>query len=182
MLNIHGPPRAGKSAVEALFEVFFGRVEEDGYGAGLPADKVQVAPGRQGSAREGPQPFTHALQGARSVIVPELTRDMLDMDLLKALVEQEGGLIRTRECRGNVEGWNPSALIVTVWNYVINLGNRPVDGAARRVNVLAMAIRFAEIADPEAMVSCGDFQLKTRIRKGECFNDWFHCCAPFYLC
>ena len=54
-----------------------------------------------------PTPFTHALKDARSFVVPELKREVLDMELLKGIVEQEGARITSRQCRGIVNRWNP---------------------------------------------------------------------------
>ena len=182
MLNIHGPPRSGKDAMAALFESHMGNIDEDGFGGGLMAEQVQVSTRQSGakSSKDGPTPFTHALKDARSVVVPELTRDALDMDILKAIVEQEGAKITSRQCRGNVNRWNPTALLVTIGNYCPDFGDRPPDGTERRVNVLAMKNRFAVEADPEAMVLQGDFSLKGEINKGLLFNDFFHVAKAFY--
>jgi hypothetical protein len=181
MLNIHGPPRAGKDAITALFESFMGSIDENGFGAGLMPDQVQISKGRAlAESKQGPAPFTHALKGARSIIVPELKQGVLDMEVLKGLVEQEGGKYTSRECRGNVNRWNPSALLVTVGNYCPDFGSPPVHGAERRVNVLAMTTRFALTADPEALLEAGDFNLKGKINSGAVFNDWFHVTRAFY--
>ncbi len=72
-------------------------------------------------------------------MVPELKQDeALDMEMLKALVEQEGARITSRKCRGNTSRWRPTALIVTVGNYFPNYGAKPPDGTERRVDALTM--------------------------------------------
>lgn len=185
MLNIHGPPRSGKDVMAALFESHMGNIDEGGFGGGLMPEQVQI-PARGGStarSSNGPTPFTHALKDARSVVVPELKREshgVLDMELLKSIVEQEGARITSRQCRGNVNRWNPSALVVTIGNYCPDFGDSPPDGTERRVNVLTMRNRFAVEADPEAMVLQGNFDLKAKINRGEVFNDFFHVAKAFY--
>ena len=183
MLNIHGPPRSGKDAMAALFESHVGNIDNGGFGGGLMPEQVQI-PSRGGStarsSKDGPTPFTHALKDARSVVVPELKREVLDMDVLKGIIEQEGARITSRQCRGNVNRWNPSALLVTIGNYCPDFGDSPPDGTERRVNVLAMKNRFAVQADPESMVLLGDFSLKAKINKGLIFNDFFHVAKAFY--
>jgi len=182
MLNIHGPPRSGKDAMSALFESHMGNIDDGGFGGGLMPEQVQVPPraGSTSRSSNGPTPFTHALKDARSVIVPELRREVLDMEILKGIVEQEGAKITSRQCRGNVNRWNPSALLVTISNYCPDFGDVPPDGTERRVNVLAMKNRFALQADPEAMVMEGDFNLKAKINTGLVFNDFFHVAKAFY--
>jgi hypothetical protein len=182
MLNVHGPPRSGKDAMAALFESHMGNIDEGGFGGGLMPEQVQIPARGASTARSsnGPTPFTHALKDARSVIVPELKREVLDMELLKGIVEQEGAKITSRQCRGNVNRWNPSALLVTIGNYCPDFGESPPDGTERRVNVLAMKNRFAVQADPESMVLQGDFDLKAKINKGLIFNDFFHVAKAFY--
>ena len=180
MLNIHGPPRSGKDALAALFEKFMGNIDEGGFAGGLMPEHVHVKRSKALSSADGPTPFTHALRGCRSVIVPELRQEAVDMELLKGIIEQEGALITSRECRGNVNRWQPSALLVTFGNYCPDFGEVPVDGTARRVNVLAMQTRFAVEADHDLNVLKGDFSLKQRIAKGEVFNDFFHVAAAFY--
>ena len=112
MLNIHGPPRSGKDAVAALFESHMGNIQTGGFAGGLMPDQVQLSkrPGATSTVKSGngPTPFTHALRGARSVIVPELKREVLDMEMLKGLTEQEGACMTSRECRGNADRWKPS--------------------------------------------------------------------------
>eukprot|EP00969_Alexandrium_andersonii_P312615 13812209-Alexandrium_andersonii.AAC.1 len=121
----------------ALFESHMGNIDEGGFGGGLMPEQVQINTRPSGggrSSKDGPTPFTHALKDARSVVVPELTRDALDMDILKSIVEQEGAKITSRQCRGNVNRWNPSALLVAIGNNCPDFGERPPDGTERRVN------------------------------------------------
>ena len=182
MLNVHGPPRSGKDALAALFESHMGNIADGGFGSGLMPEHVQLnTRGQRGSkSSEGPAHFTHALRGARSVVVPELKQAPLDMELLKGIVEQEDARITSRQCHGNVNRWNPTALLVTIGNYCPDFGEVPPDGTERRVNVLAMTNRFAVEADPEALVFKGDFSLKARINKGLVFNDWSHVAKEFH--
>jgi hypothetical protein len=182
MLNIHGPPRSGKDAMAALVESHIGNIDEGGFGGGLMPEQVQIPARGASTARSsnGPTPFLHALKDARSVVVPELKREGLDMELLKGIIEQEGAKITSRQCRGNVNRWNPSALLVTIGNYCPDCGDCPPDGTERRVNALAMKNRFAVEADPESMVLQGDFNLKAKINKGLVFNDCFHVATTFY--
>ena len=183
MLNFHGPPRSGKDAVAALFETHVGNIDEGGFCGGLMPEQVQI-PQRAGAttqSRNGPTPFTDALKGARGIVVPELKQDeALDMEMLKALVEQEGARITSRKCRGNTSRWRPTALIVTIGNYCPNFGAKPPDGTERRVNVLTMTNRFAVKPDPDMMVLQGDFTLKGRINKGLVWNDFFHVARAFF--
>ena len=182
MLNVHGPPRSGKDALAALFESHMRNIADGGFGSGLMPEHAQVNNrGQRGSkSSEGPAPFTHALRGARSVVVPELKQAPLDMELLKGIVEQEGARITSRQCHGNVNQWNPTALLVTIGNYCPDFGEVPPDGTEHRVNVLAMTNRFAVEADPEALVIEGDFSLKARINKGLVFNDFLHVAKEFH--
>jgi hypothetical protein len=180
MLNIHGPPRSGKDALAALFEKFMGNINAGGFAGGLMPEQVHVKRGAAGSSTDGPTPFTHALKGCRSIVVPELKQEVVNMELLKSIIEQEGALISSRERRGNVDRWQPSALLVTLGNYCPDFGQVPVDSTERRVNVLAMTTRFGLHADPDMNVQKGDFDLKARINSGEVFNGFFHVAAAFY--
>ena len=177
------PPRSGKDALAALFESHMGKIDAGGFGGGLMPEQVQI-PLRAGVATRsanGPTPFTDALRGARSIVVPELKQhEALDMEMLKSLVEQEGALITSRRCRGNTIRWRPSALIATLGNYCPNFGNPPPDGTERRVNVLTMTHSFAKKSDPEMMIHQGDFSLKAKINKGLVWNDLFHVAKAFY--
>jgi hypothetical protein len=178
-LNIHGPPLSGKDALVALFEAHMGNVGEGGFAGGLMPEHVVLRHGTR-SSNNGPLPFLHPIKGARSVIVPEMTKEPLNMDMLKALLEQEGAQITSRECYGNTTRWSPSALLVTIGNYCPNFGETPPDGTERRVNVLSMTKRFATQPDHEAQVLQGDFNLKTKIKRGEYFLDFFHVAAALY--
>ena len=130
MLNIHGPPRSGKDAMAALFETHAGNIDEGGFCGGLMPEQVQIPQRSAGAtiqSKNGPTPFTDALKGARGIVVPELKQDeALDMEMLKALVEQEGARITSRRCRGNTSRWRPTGLIVTIGNYC------PTSGSDRR--------------------------------------------------
>jgi hypothetical protein len=158
-----------------------GNIDEDGFAGGLMPEQVHVSKAsttvRSGN---GPTPFLHAIRGARSVIIPELKREVLNMEMLKSIIEQEGALLTSRECRGNVTRWRPSALLVTIGNYCPDFGDTPPDGTERRVNVMSMSNRFGPRPDAEVSLLLGDFDLKAKINKGLYWNDFFHVSAAFY--
>ncbi len=81
------------------------------------------------------------------------------------LYVQKRARITSRQRHGNVNRWNPTALLVTIGNYWPDFGDAPSDGTERCITAQAMTDRFAVEGDPEAFVLEGDFKLKARIIK-----------------
>lgn len=174
-LYLYGPSKTGKDVICQLIENFFG----DDFTGGVPSSFFLKSPGAKRRASEGCSPYEASLAGKKAIIVPDMKKGDLDMDVIKPMCEQAGAKTTSRGCGQNPVRTNPSYEIFFFSNFAPNI---PVanqeSGGLRRLNVYYMRNRFMPRPDDDEQVSKPT--IKERAKAGEFAVEFFHVCKVWY--
>ena len=172
LLYIHGPPKAGKDVIAMLLQSFFGDADGTGCCTTLPRDYFQKGPSTRGA--EDSQPMIHSVMRSKAVLVPEVPKGVTDMEKVKPLCEQQGVRIATRTHGADPERVNPKFQIVMFSNHLMDIGENPDGGQARRCSVMGLTNVHNGTETPDRP------DLKEYINEGHLQLQMFHMTRVFY--